>query len=257
MGYLPTVSTICCKLETCLEGTAELPLPLPGFTESFDKLCWFVVHCWYHVSSLPHATIMACNGSSTAAWGGFRTFGQCWAHAARSLPDVATRNTTSWTMPPFHRQWCLQTYKLGSQCLSLIGTDARSKLAAPQTTPMSAGQQPRGVQPESQKHCAESPPHKSGWLTPFHTLPSLNLCSADGNLNSQAYFARLLSMPRMTSSAHGTFMRSTVASGGNCWSDLQYVKCWRPSTNKCAIRRRSARPTHFSMLLLFFHNQCT
>jgi hypothetical protein len=77
----------------------------------------------------------------------------------------------------------------------LIGTCARSKLAAPQTTPMSAGQPPRGVQPESQKHCAESPPHKSGWLTPFHTLPLLNLCSADTDLHSQAYFARLPSLP--------------------------------------------------------------
>jgi len=116
-------------------------------------------------------------------------------------------------MTPFHQQRCLQTYRLGSQCLSLIGTGAQSKLAAPQTTPMSAGQPPRGVQPESQKHCAESPPHRSGWLTPFHTLPLLNLCSADKDLHKPTLLVCLHCPRRMTSSAHGTLVREVSATG--------------------------------------------
>jgi len=41
---LPTVSAMCCKLETCPEGIAALPDPLPCFPESFDRSCWFIVH---------------------------------------------------------------------------------------------------------------------------------------------------------------------------------------------------------------------
>jgi len=115
------------RLETCLGGIAELPLPLLGFPESFNKSYWFVAHCCTTWAVCHMRLSWLASGPRLLPWEGFRAFGQCWAHAARGLLDVATRSTTSWTMPPFHQQWCLQTYRLGSQCLSLIGTGARSQ----------------------------------------------------------------------------------------------------------------------------------